>query len=63
MPGDPKKCRAHAMRCAELASTAKSREWKAVLLDLSRSWGKLAEGLERAEALQNKEKMDFEKPA
>jgi len=51
------------MRCAELASTAKSREWKAVLLDLSRSWGKLAEGLERAEALQNKEKMDFEKPA
>jgi hypothetical protein len=46
MPGDPKECRRHATRCAELAALAKAEHLKAMLLELSKSWQMLAIGLE-----------------
>jgi hypothetical protein len=63
MPGDPKECRLRALRCAELAKTAKTEQLKATLLDLSKNWVKLAESLERTHALLDEEKVDFKKPA
>jgi hypothetical protein len=48
MPGDPRECREHAARCAELAHTAKSPELKMTLINLSQNWMKLASDLERA---------------
>ena len=51
MPGDPKDCRLHAMRCAELAAQAKPPELKASLLELSLNWAKLACDLEATNAL------------
>jgi hypothetical protein len=46
MSGDPKECRKHAARCAELATLAKGEQLKAMLLELSTSWQMLALGLE-----------------
>ena len=63
MPGDPKQCRFHAMRCAELAKTAKTAQLKATLLELSTNWVKLAESLEMTHALMDEDKVDFKKPA
>jgi len=63
MSGDPKECRLYAMRCAELAATAKTEHLKATLLELSRNWVKLAESLETAHALLHEDKVDFKKPA
>jgi hypothetical protein len=51
MPGDPKRCRLNAMRCAELARDAKAPELKNTLLDLSQTWVKLAIELERTIAI------------
>jgi hypothetical protein len=51
MPGDPKECRKHAMRCAELAMTARSDDLKMLLIDLSKNWMNLACELERMCAL------------
>jgi hypothetical protein len=48
MPGDPKECREHALRCAELAMTARTPQLKTTLLDLSKKWEKLAIQLENA---------------
>ena len=48
MPGDPKECRQHAMRCAEFAVTAHTPQLKAAFLGLSKSWEKLAIQLEDA---------------
>jgi hypothetical protein len=42
MPGDPKKCRKHTARCAELAITARTPELRAKFLELSKIWEKLA---------------------
>jgi hypothetical protein len=47
MPGDPKECRLHALRCAELATTAKTPQLRATFLDLSKGWVRLAESLEK----------------
>jgi hypothetical protein len=63
MPGDPKECRLRAMRCAELASTAKTAQLKAVLLELSANWVRMAESLEKAHALLDEDQVDFKKPA
>ena len=63
MPGDPKKCREHALRCAELARNAKTKQLKATLLDLSKNWTKLAEGLETTQALLDEDEVQHEKPA
>ena len=51
MAGDPKECRKNALRCAELAHSAKTIELKQTLIELSRNWIKLAMELERAHAL------------
>jgi len=51
MPGEPRECRKHAWRCAELANSARSPELKQRLVELSRNWLKLAIELEKAHAL------------
>jgi hypothetical protein len=51
MPGDSKEFRLHALRCAELAGTARSQQLKATLLELAKNWEKLAIGLERTQSL------------
>jgi hypothetical protein len=58
MPGNPKECRQYALRCADLAHTARTPELKNTLLDLSKSWHKLAIELERSAAL-----LDMDDPA
>jgi hypothetical protein len=63
MPGDPKECRQHAMRCAELAANARTQQLRATLLELSANWVKLADELERTKALLDEENVDFKKPA
>jgi hypothetical protein len=57
VPGDPRECRKHALRCADLAHTARTPELKQTLIELSRNWIKLAIDLERAYAI-----MDMEDP-
>jgi hypothetical protein len=51
MPGDPKECRLHAFRCAELAASARTPQVKSTLLELSANWQKLAGDLEATHAL------------
>jgi len=51
MAGDPRECRRHAVRCADLAHSARTPELKRTLLELSRNWAKLAIELERTYAL------------
>lgn len=51
MPGDPKECRAHALRCLELAKTASSPQVKAKFLELASTWTKLAADLEIAHSI------------
>jgi hypothetical protein len=48
MPGDPRECRMHAARCAALAATARTQQSRAMFLDLSKNWEKLAIQLEDA---------------
>jgi len=48
MPGDPRECRVHAARCAALAATARTPQLRAMFLDLSKNWEKLAIQLEDA---------------
>jgi hypothetical protein len=51
MPGDPRECRQHAVRCAELAINVKDVEFKAAYLALSKQWEMFAVELEGAEAM------------
>jgi hypothetical protein len=51
MPGDPKECRMHAFRCAELAADARSPQLKSTFLELAANWQKLARNLEDAQQL------------
>ena len=46
MPGNPKECRQHARRCAELASVATTPEAREQFLSLQMSWIRLAADLE-----------------
>ena len=46
MPGDPKEYRKHALRCAQLAIAARTPQLKAMFLELSKNWEKLAIQLE-----------------
>jgi hypothetical protein len=48
MPGNPKECRAHAARCAELAVKARTAQLRATFLDLSKNWENFAIQLENA---------------
>jgi hypothetical protein len=51
MPGDPKECRQHAERCAELARLATTSEVRDQFLSLKMTWIRLASELDRARAL------------
>ena len=51
MPGDPKQCRQHAERCAELARIASTSEARETFLDLQMKWIRLAMELTQARAL------------
>jgi hypothetical protein len=51
MPGDPRECRQHAWRCAELAVAARNDELKQMLVELSKNWLKIATDLEQMQAL------------
>jgi hypothetical protein len=51
MPGDPRQCRQHAWRCAELATTASNEELKRMLVELSQNWLKIATDLEQMQRL------------
>jgi hypothetical protein len=50
MPGDPKECREHARRCAELAQLATTQEARQQFLSLQMSWIRLAADLDNAKA-------------
>ena len=51
MPGDPKECRQHAERCAEVARLASTPEARETFLSLRMTWIRLAAELDRAGAL------------
>jgi Tfp pilus assembly PilM family ATPase len=51
MPGDPRECRQHAVRCAGLAVNVNDVEFKAAYLALSKQWEMFAVELEGAEAM------------
>ncbi|MGB0056827.1 MAG: hypothetical protein WBQ20_08720 [Methyloceanibacter sp.] len=51
MPGDPKECRQHARRCAELAAVATTPEAREQFLSLQLSWIRLAADLDNAQTL------------
>jgi hypothetical protein len=48
MTGDPKECREHAARCAELAVSARTPQLKTTFLGLSKNWERFAIELEDA---------------
>jgi hypothetical protein len=48
MPGDPKACRRHAARCAELAVVPHTPQLRTAFLELCKNWEKLAIQLEDA---------------
>ena len=50
MPGDPRECRRHALRCAELVVSAGPQQLKAALLELPKNWEQLAIELENGSA-------------
>ncbi len=50
MPGDPKECRQHASRCAELAAIVATPDAREQFLSLQKSWMRLAADLENAKA-------------
>ena len=53
MPGDPKTCREHARRCAELAALAATPVEQEHQLSLESAWIRVAAELESAEAFLN----------
>jgi hypothetical protein len=63
MPGDPKECRQHAERCAELAGLARTAEDRDKFLSLQMIWIKLALELDQAGALiKAMQELDEEPP-
>jgi hypothetical protein len=50
VPGDPKECREHAKRCMELEGT-KNPAVKESLLNVARTWVRLAADLEATQRL------------
>jgi hypothetical protein len=59
MPGDPRVCREHARRCAELAVLAATPEEQEHLLSLESAWIRFAAELESAEAFLTMDEIDF----
>ena len=63
MPGDPKECRQHAERCAELARLARTAEDRDKFLSLQMIWIRLALELDQAGALiKAMQELDEEPP-
>ena len=63
MPGDPRACREHARRCAELAAFAATPDEREHFLSLERVLIRCAVELESAEAfLKTMEEIDLKKP-
>jgi hypothetical protein len=63
MPGDPKECREHAKRCAELAKLATTPEAREQFLSLQMSWIRLAADLDNAKAIIDAlDEMDADPP-
>jgi hypothetical protein len=60
MPGDPKKCRQHALTCVRLAQTSASPQAKEQFANLARTWIRLADDLERSLALIDSRDEDSE---
>jgi len=58
MVGNPKDCRRYAARCGELAVIAHTPQLKAMFLELSRNWEKLAIQLEDALKLAEREAIE-----
>ena len=63
MPGDPKECRLHALRCVELAKTAQTEHLRVSLLQLWINWVRIADSLELVRALLDEEGVEIRKPA
>ena len=53
MHGDPRACREHARRCAELAALVATSEEREHFRSLERTWIRLAAELENVEAFLN----------
>jgi len=51
MPGDPRECRRHAMKCLQLAAAARNDSIKEHFLSLAATWQGLAKQLEKAQEL------------
>ena len=51
MPGNPKECRQYALNCVQLAKAAQSQEARGRFAHLARTWIRLAEELERIQAV------------
>ena len=51
MSGNPNEYRENALRCAELAHTAKTPELTTLLIGLSKTWTKMAREFERSQTL------------
>jgi hypothetical protein len=51
MPGDPKECRQHALACVRLAQTSSTPQSREQFANLARTWIRLADDLERTQAL------------
>ena len=51
MSSDPKACRAHALRCTEIAEKAPTPEDRREFLSFAQSWERLADEIERNELL------------
>jgi hypothetical protein len=53
MAAGSRECRQYAWRCAELAQSARTPELKALLLELSKNWVKLAIQMENNIAIRD----------
>jgi hypothetical protein len=63
LPGDPKTCREHARRYAEVAALAATSEEREHSLSLESAWIKFAAELESAEAfLGTMDEIDLQEP-
>jgi hypothetical protein len=63
MPGDPAKCRAHALHCEELAKTAPMPDGRRQFLNLAEAWRRLAAEFEASQGfLDVMEAIELETP-
>jgi hypothetical protein len=53
MPGDPKRCRLHAVKCMQIADETTNSEVRRTFVDLAHHWNRIAVELDDAQALLN----------